>query len=366
MDLFGQSFVQNRIKTIFSQSISSDRLAHAYIFYGSEGSGKEAFAFELAKALNCSSSEQRPCGLCPSCIKISHLSHPDVKFIFAVSKQISSDEISQFLKIKTANPYSALPITGHKNIPIDTIRELKNEAKYAPYEAGKRFFIISGAEYFSREAANSFLKLLEEPPDDLMIILITDDYHALLDTIRSRCQPVHFPQFNDEEIGQIIQRYSPTEKDIAPLIRIARNNVKKIFELLDSDYDEKRQLIYGFIKSVAADNILPISQTIDQMTQKRDKNYVVELLDLLILWLRDALHYLILKDRQELINLDYAESIEKFSLFFQNSNLEKLIAIVEQAMLDLEGNAHPALTLMNLAIEMKNELKPLAPGKETA
>lgn len=364
MNLFGQSFAQNRIKTIFSQSITSDRLAHAYIFYGSEGSGKEAFAFELAKALNCSSSEQQPCNNCPPCLKINHLNHPDVKYIFAVSKQTSTDEMTQFYKIKAANPYLVLPITGHRNLSIEIIRELKNEAKYAPYEAAKRFFIISGAEYFSREAANSFLKLLEEPPDNLIIILITDDYHALLDTIRSRCQPIYFPQFSDEQIQQILERFSPTDKDVVPLIRIARNNVKKIFEMLDSDYNEKRQLIYGFIKSVAADNILPISQTVDQITQKRDKNYVVELLDLLILWLRDALHNLILKDRNDLINIDYAESIEKFSIFFQNSNLEKLIEIVEQTMFDLQRNAHPALTLMNLAIQMKNELKPLAPEKE--
>jgi DNA polymerase-3 subunit delta' len=342
------------------------RLAHAYIFYGQEGAGKEAFALELAKALNCESNESRPCQTCPSCQKISRMQHPDVRYIFAMSKQMTSDEISAILKLKASNPYIGLPISGHKNISIDQIRELKNEAKYAPYEAQKRIFIIYGADYFSREAANSFLKLLEEPPQDLIIILIADDFQNLLDTIRSRCQPVYFPAFEDAEVTAIARQYSDHQEDIVPQIRIARNNVKKVFEMLGSDYDEKRQLVYSFIKSAAADQALNVSQQVELMTQKRDKNYVLELLDLLILWMRDAVHFQTLNDRQDFVNIDAADSIEKFAVYYKNAAMAELVRLIEQAGRDIQRNAHPALTLICLAIDLHDELVKSALHKDVA
>ena len=91
MNLFSNSVVQERVKNSFTQSISNNRLAHAYLFHGIEGCGKAAFAFELAKVLNCSSNEERPCNQCPSCIKINHRQHPDIRYIFPVSKQTNPE-----------------------------------------------------------------------------------------------------------------------------------------------------------------------------------------------------------------------------------------------------------------------------------
>ena len=363
MEIFKKSTVQPRVKDFFSQSLKNDRLAHAYIFYGSEGRGKESFAFELAKTLNCTGTD-RPCNTCPSCLKINNFNHPDIKYIFPVPARTSAKTLNEILQQKTHNPFLPVDLPGHKNISIDMIRELKNEAKYAPFEAMKRVFIIYGAEYFSREAANSFLKLLEEPPDDLLLLLITDNYQGLLDTIRSRCQPVYFPAFESEEIISIFKRYAIEDPNLDSLIRTAQSNIKKIFRMLHSDYQQKREWIYKFLKAIAADNYLHITELIDEITASRDKNHILEALELLILWLRDAFHYSVTKDNSDFINRDFAEALQKFAEFYADTNFELLIRELENSYFKIQHNAHPALALTHLSIKIHRLLQAKKPVKE--
>lgn len=356
MNYFSESTIQPRVKDFFTHSLQSKRLAHAYIFYGAEGRGKEAFALEMAKALNCTATENKPCNVCPACTKINHFSHPDIKFIFPLSKQLTPERQAELIKEKAQNPYASIEITGHKTISIEAIRTLKNEAKYASFESGKRVFIIYGAEYFSREAANSFLKLLEEPPDNLYIFLIADDIGSLLDTIRSRCQPVYFPEFQDEEISEILSRQNIKLDHLQRQIRMSQRNVKKIMRTLNDDNKILQQQVYEYIRSVAAGNFFTVSGIIDQIGQKRDKNFVMEFLNLILLWFRDSMHYLVLEQNTDFVNIDFEEKIKKFAEFYRHTEMEKIIGLVEQAHMHIRQNAHPALTLTNLAIEMKSVL----------
>lgn len=363
MELFKKTLVHSRVKDFFTHSLMNDRLAHAYIFYGSEGRGKEAFALELAKALNCSGTD-KPCNTCPSCLKINSFNHPDIKYIFPVPAKTSAKTQHEILQQKMQNPFSPIDLPGHKNISIEMIRELKNEAKYAPFEATKRVFIIYGAEYFSREAANSFLKLLEEPPDDLLLLLITDNYQGLLDTIRSRCQPVYFPEFETEKIKAIFKSYEVDEVRLDSLIRIAQYNIKKIFRLLDSDYQQKRDWVYRFLKAIAAENYAHIAALIDEISASRDKNHILEALDLFILWLRDAFHYSVTKDSVNFINRDFDEALRKFADFYGNTDFETLIRKIEKIYFQIQHNAHPALALTYLSIETHRLLMAGKPVKE--
>ncbi len=356
MNYFSESIIQPRVKDFFIHSLESKRLAHAYIFYGAEGRGKEAFALEMAKALNCIAEENRPCNSCPACTKINHFSHPDIKFVFPLSKQVTPERQIEIIKEKAQNPYAPIEVSGHKTISIDAIRSLKNEAKYASFEAGKRVFIIHGAEYFSREAANSFLKLLEEPPDNLYIFLITDDIGSLLDTIRSRCQPVYFPEFQDNEIITILKRQKMDLEDVQKHIRMSQRNIKQIMRTQYADNKTVQQQVYEYIRSVAAGNYFAVSGIVDQIGQKRDKNSVMEFLNLILLWFRDSMHFLILAQSSDFVNIDFEEKIKKFAEFYRHTEMEKIIGLVEQAHLHIRQNAHPALTLTNLAIEMKTIL----------
>ncbi len=356
MIFFNNLTVQDKVRDNFIHSIESKRLAHAYLFYGAEGNGKTAFAFELAKAVNCISDQEIPCNNCPSCQKINSFNHPDIKYVFPISSQEKSDRIRELYKLKAKNPYAALPVSGHLNIAIDDIRTLKNEAKYAPYEAKKRVFIINGTEYFSREAANSFLKLLEEPPENLMLVLTCNDLFSLLDTIRSRCQLIHFNQFNDNQAMEIINKYREVDEDITSTIRIAQNNMQRVFELLDEDTSGKRDAVYSFLKAIAASNFFNVSTIIDGFVQKRDKKEIKEILELITLWFRDSIHYLYTSDMDDFVNLDYKDQISKFAMAYQNSAFDTIIELLDNAGRHIDNNAHPVLTLTNLAININENL----------
>ncbi len=356
MKYFTQAVIQERVKEFFIHGIENDRLAHAYIFYGPQGTGKEAFAFELAKTLNCSSEIYRPCGECSSCQKISSLGHPDIKYIFPIKKNTPADDIIDLIKDKSKNLYAPMALSGHVNIPIEMIRTLKEEAKYAPYEAEKRFFIISGAEYLAGPAANSFLKLLEEPPKNIIILLITDQIDSLLDTIRSRCQPVFFPGFTEDEIITIVKKYMDVDDTIVNTISMAQNNVKKVFELFYTDTLSDFELVYNYLKSLARGNFLEVSKIIDEMTKKRDKRYSLEILNHILLWFRDSFHYTLTNDNSNFINKNYSDQIMKFANYYKATDYHCIVNHIEEAQRDISGNAHAALTFFNLAIRIKDNL----------
>jgi len=364
MEYFNRVVVQEKVKSLFANSIKNGRLAHAYLFYGEEGRGKEAFALHLARALNCTSEEERPCGECANCQRIAHFNHPDIKFVFPAPKNIKYDQVKEIIKAKAQNPYAALPLTGNKNISIDAIRELKEEAKYAAFEGGYRVVIITGAEYFSREAANSFLKLLEEPPDKFLIILITEALHLMLDTIRSRCQPVYFPEFSDEQIEQIVRQYEPEKDDLRPLIRMAHANVKRVFQMLHADYSEQKQWILEFIRAVAVENYFHINELLEKIQNKGGQQAHLELLTLLNGWFSDVLHLQQDEHYDRLINIDFRESLFKFSKSYPQIKLHEIIESIEKAIRAIEGNAHPLMTWLNLAITIHDFLGPLRELKE--
>ena len=364
MKYFTQTVVQERVKDFFIHGIENDRLAHAYIFYSPQGAGKEAFAFELAKTLNCTSDSLRPCGECSSCKKISALGHPDIKYIFPMKKDTPADKVIELVKQKAQNPYASLPLSGHINIPIELIRTLKEEAKYAPYEARMRFFIISGAEYLAGPAANSFLKLLEEPPKNLMIILITTQLDSLLDTIRSRCQPVYFPNFTDDEIIAIVKKYEEVDESIVSKIAVAQNDIEKVFDLLYSDTATELELVYNYLRSLAKGNFLEVSKIIDEMVSRRDKRYTLEILNQILLWFRDSFHYLLTGDNTSIVNKDYAEQIAKFADYYQAADYHRIVELIEKTQQDISGNGNPAMAFFNLAIKIREELLKSASQKK--
>ena len=153
---------------ILKNLIKSDKIGHAYLFTGREGSGKKSAAIAFAKAINCSnlSENYNPCNHCSSCLKIEKEIHPDFQIIFPLNSIIS----------------------------IDQIREIKKVIYWPPLESRKKIFIIDDAHKMTIPASNSLLKILEEPPAFAVLILITSKPEILLPTVISRCYQISFKQ----------------------------------------------------------------------------------------------------------------------------------------------------------------------------
>jgi len=357
MDYFKELTIQTAVKHRFNNCMTTGRLSHAYFFYGPEGGGKEAIALEIAKALNCQNEETKPCNECASCTKISQLKHPDIKFIIPEAKSWSSQDLRQKYELKAENPYSRIEYTGTTSISIDKIRDLKNEAKYTPYEAKKKVFILSEVDKLTREGANSFLKLLEEPPDNLLIILISRSLNMILDTIKSRCQIIYFPPLSIEEASSVVSKFQEISESERKIIRISQGNLKNIFENLNQEIDDKRKIVYDFLKASASGSAIKIQEVVDVIAQRKDKNFLLDILNLLILWFKDAIHLISAEDKAEIINVDFEEEIKRFAKSYTNSDFEFIVTEIEKTVSNVRNNVYTPLLLTVLGIHIRKHLR---------
>ncbi|MGX9728296.1 MAG: DNA polymerase III subunit delta' [Candidatus Electronema sp. VV] len=179
---FSQIIGQAKALSLLRRALNGGRLAHGYLFTGPDGVGKSTTARALTAKLLCEQKDSgRPCGFCPGCRKLAAGSHPD------------------FLLIQ---PEGA-------GIKINQIRELKKALTFPPFERGMRAVIIEDAQSMGREAGNSLLKLLEEPPPDNILMLIASDAEPMLETIVSRCQVIPFAPLTEAHAEQLIRRTHP-------------------------------------------------------------------------------------------------------------------------------------------------------------
>jgi DNA polymerase-3 subunit delta' len=346
-------------------SIRNNRLPHAYLFHGKEGIGKDAFAIELAKLLNCEKGPYYICQKCPSCIKIGKLEHPDIKFIFPVPATTSAkpEVIAEAICDKATNPYKKITFAGKNTfISIETIRELKHEAMFALYEGKKKIYIITEAEEMRPEAANALLKILEEPPSNLMIILVTSKIHRIIPTIRSRSQLIRFSPLEGDQILKIIQKYhTDPPEHLANIIRLANGNIKIAFAFIEEDILEQRDRAIDLLrKMVIIEKSHELLNLINEITSSRDRHSMVMILFFLLTWFRDAVHFQVDPEKTDtLINMDLQKNIKGFVEGYPNADYQNLITHTQNAICELDDprNINPTLIFTNLSIKLNCLIK---------
>ena len=226
---------------------------------------------------------------------------------------------------------------------------------YAPFEAKKRFFIISGIEYFSREAANSFLKILEEPPDNLMIILIANDINSVLDTIR--CQPVLFPMFTEDQVIKIVAKYFDPKDDLKAIFRINQNDIEEILYSLENSEEDIRPIILNYMRALASNKWAEINKINEAIVQTRDKNKALEFINMMLLWVSDAFRFSSVGSAEDLLNIDMQDVITKFAIHYKQINYSQIIHLLEQAHKDIKTNLNVSLTMTDLAVNLQRILR---------
>ncbi|MCK5077196.1 MAG: DNA polymerase III subunit delta', partial [Calditrichia bacterium] len=237
----------------FYKSISQKQIGHAYLFYGYEGVGKEAFAIELATHLLCEYGPAVKCGKCTSCLQMKKLWHPDFHYIFPLPSKtkIKDDTISSSMENKAQNPFVNInPSDKNIYIGIETIRTLKNELYKHPQQGDKKIVIIQDIETMRVEGANALLKVLEEPPPYVYFILITSKISRILPTILSRCQLIHFDKPASDKTHEVLKQYI-SETQAAELIKSLRFsdlNIKKAIYYLQEDFITVKNAAIDFFK----------------------------------------------------------------------------------------------------------------------
>ena len=212
-NIIAQHDVIEKLKAVFL----SHKTAHAYLFEGIDGVGKDAVAIEFAKLLNCTQliNGNEACDKCDSCKKISSFRSEYFKLICAlpapksddsdsdpVDKLAASDfdEYMEQLAFKSENPYHRIDLPNANNIRINSIRDLVSKIYLSAPKGKTKVFLISEADKMKQEASNALLKILEEPPKNSIIILTTSKVNSLPQTIIGRCQRIHFESLAEKDI----------------------------------------------------------------------------------------------------------------------------------------------------------------------
>jgi DNA polymerase III delta' subunit len=197
----------SRVKKILRLALQKNRLPNSLLFYGPEGVGKRSLALSLAKAVNCERRRDDACGECTTCLAISGGRFPDVQ------------------EIKPSGQV----------IKVEYVREMRQVAYMRPMVGRKRVFIISEADKMNDESSNTVLKILEEPPLFSHFILVTDNPHLILPTIKSRCQVLQFVPVGREEIASALVEKGCGEDRARIISLFVRGNLE---EALDLNWDE--------------------------------------------------------------------------------------------------------------------------------
>ncbi len=204
MKLFSTLKGQNQAKEILSSAVSADRLAHAYILAGPDGSGRLTAALDLAKARICPEIEKGFCGQCKQCRQIDDLIHPDVRITIPRMKTTKNEDIVDLFKTRAKDGITPLRIEGNTYLSIDQMREMGHRLSRKSFEGYGYVEIIYDAHRLRREAANAILKTLEEPPAGALIVLVTSRVSGMLPTVRSRAHTVRFGRLTTSMLEELL------------------------------------------------------------------------------------------------------------------------------------------------------------------
>jgi DNA polymerase-3 subunit delta' len=385
---------QHRVKQALQRAVADNRVAHAYCFWGAEGIGKDALALEFAKLLNCENPQYRKqpegsmeleesnlapmpeaCDECKSCRLANAIQHPNIQLVFSLpaakneaSKsdstilRLSDDQITAIkeqLQLKSENPYHNITLSQATQIRIAAVREIKKNISLSASQKGRRFVIVSEADAMNQEAANAFLKSLEEPTPNVTIILTTSRREQLLPTIMSRCQQVRCHPIDDDAIMQALHERKEIPLDDARLVaRLADGSYSKACSLLEDDVQELRESVVKLLRSMlkGKNYILQLTHEIDSMARAKDRAKVERMLTLLLLWLRDAYTIRHTQTDSYVVNIDQIEDLQKFALNLPQADLHGATLAIEEAIEGLRRNVQLPLLLITLSLRIREHL----------
>ena len=373
---FSEILGQEHIKNHLTRSADLGRIPHAQLFIGPEGSGTLPMAIAYAQYILCGNQNGENTGANEACnLKFRKISHPDLHFVYPTvatedvkSKPKSIDFIGDWRNFVSHNPYGSLfdwyTVLGVNNkqgeIRVDDAQEILKSLALKSYEGGYKIMIVWMADKMNIAASNKLLKLLEEPPEKTIFILIVEQEEDVIQTIRSRCQVLHFNGLPESCIAEALVAKKQIEpKQAATIAHQAQGDYNKALHLAQNDKDEYpfdewfvtwvRAAFKAKGNAAAIQDLILWSEQVAGLGRETQKKF----LEFCIEMFRQAL--LLNYESPSLVYLE--PTVEKFKLenfapFVNGNNIHAIFKEISDAIYHIERNGNAKIILTDLSIQL--------------
>jgi DNA polymerase-3 subunit delta' len=362
---------QQRVKEVLGAALANNTMGHAYLLSGREGSGTFAAALDVALLLLCSDAARRPCLTCASCRKTLHYAHPDFHVIMPVvlGKEHKSDGgelkpegweyIGSCVKERLSDPYCMPDHAKVPNLPVDWVREVNQTVLRGSAQSGPNVVIIDGIDAMNAEAANSMLKILEEPPPGTVMLLLTGRLSAVLPTVVSRCQILRFSFLSPREIrDELCRRHSIDPTDVRLENVVHAGTLGEALDLWRHPPDETVQEAVRFWDLCMQGDWEGLGVFIDQVAQWADFSRYERMFVEIMERVRNA--FLSELPGTENVFSGQQSRIVRFDGAFTMPRFDAAITYCQQAIDAIRAHASITLVLAHFAIALTKEFH----GKE--
>ena len=380
---FADIIGQKQIKEYLVRSVESGRISHAQLFTGACGAGTLPLAVAYAQYIHCRNRKDGDsCGECPSCRQIEQLAHPDLHFVFPVNKQgKKSGEVvistaREFVELwrdmfaKTGGYFSPrqwfdtlnLGKTLKGVISAKESEEIIRRLGFKSFESDYKTMIIWLPETMNEEAANRILKILEEPWDKTVFLLVSERADLLLKTIISRTQEVSVPRLTIEDLLPIALQSQADNLKAQNIARLACGDLLELKRLLgESDDEISKENFDAFCSLMRLSyndkhlELMNLADEVAQLSRERQRGMLSDFSRLL----REA--YMLHAGANEASYLwgEEAEFCKKFAPFIGSENIEPILSQIESAMRQINQNGNPRIVFTHFVLAVSKFIKRL-------
>lgn len=363
-DIIGQEEAKKRLIS----KAKEGRIPHAMLFCGNEGTGKLPLAIAYARYLSCECpNDEDACGVCPSCVKYNKLAHPDLHFVFPVIKKkskdtVSDDYLSEWRELLATTPYLNLNIwlkeMGAENqqaqIYVKESDEILRKLSLKSSQGGYKIMIIWLPEKMNTECSNKLLKLLEEPPQQTLFFLVSEEPDALLTTILSRAQRFNIHHINEKDIvNALTTRYGLQENDAADIAHRSEGNFLKALESIH--LNEEKQLFFDLFVSLMrlsyqrkVREMKQWSETLAGMGRERQKHFLTYSQRLI----RENFMYNFHQPELTYLSVEEKNFSSRFAPFINERNVIGIMNELSEAQRHIEQNVNAKMVFFDFALKM--------------
>jgi DNA polymerase-3 subunit delta' len=360
---FSQIIGQDAVKQRLLTSVKENRVSHAQLFLGPEGSGSLALAVAYAQYLSCDDKQQNDsCGVCASCRKYLKLMHPDLHFsypTFGTPKETAIDFIENWRTAFTENPYLSLDIwrgyldAGNKqaNINIAECHQILKKLSFKPFESAYKILILWLPEFLDKQG-NALLKVIEEPQPNTLFLLVAQNQDQILNTILSRTQLIKIPCLNYEDIkDHLISRRNQTETAASEIAYLSNGNLTEALAMLQTDTKSYHTLFLQWLRLCFANKGLDVLAFVDQaakMGRENQKNF----LRYGISFIRECCLLLAGADKMVKLPAQEKETARKMAGVMSIPKAQNIIDELEKAHYHIERNANPKILFLDVSLQI--------------